>query len=168
MSGVQTAKRRQAELPPPPLPAPPTFVTTPAPAKPVRRLTGADMDRHLPWLVPMMVEDYGYRSDTVLRWLRSWESDNQFSLVCTDDGVGLAMMDLEPLGGAKVVKEIFLYIRTNEGKPEGVQIYQHWCQWGKMSGASRFRFYHSANTPTHDLRAVFPKMAHDRVWFVDL
>jgi hypothetical protein len=100
--------------------------------------------------------------------VQQWPNDNTFCFVGTPNGLGLAVLLYEPLRSDPTVQEIFLYVRGAENKHEGVEIYQHFAQWAKLLRAWRFRWNASAGAPMDEVKAAFPKMRADRLWYVDL
>jgi len=161
------AARKFPEAPPPPPPE--EFNTTPPPKSVVARVLPTTFAQYAEWAIPMLQEDFGNPSRSViLRWVQQWPNDNTFCFVGTPNGLGLAVLLYEPLRSDPTVQEIFLYVRGAENKHEGVEIYQHFAQWAKLLRAWRFRWNASAGAPMDEVKAAFPKMRADRLWYVDL
>lgn len=154
---------------PPPPPEAVEFNTTPPPRPIVSRVLPTTFAQYAEWAVPMLQEDFGnpLRS-TILRWVQQWPNDNTYCFVGTPNGIGLAVLLYEPLRAEPVVREIFLYVRGAENKHEGVEIYKHFAQWAKLSRAWRLRLNYSGSAPMPEIKAAFPKVAYERLWYVDI
>lgn len=164
---MSATKRRYVE---PAAPEPSVeFNTVPPPPPVVRRVTPTDFEQTAGWVIPMIQEDFGGPSSMlVYRWMRSWATDNQFSFVCTDNAVGLAMLANDPLVPVPTVQEIFLYVRPGrQYKHEGLEIYKHFAAWMRMNHAGRFRFYDTPGAPMDELRKLFPDLQEQKMWYVD-
>ena len=156
--------RRVAEIVPPP--PPPVFDTSPVRSF-VKRLTQADLPAYA-WLLPMLQEDFnGPSMETLARWTRSWESDNQFSFVGTPNAAGVAMLMPLPLRPGLIVQELFMLVRDGSHKLEGVEIYKHWAAWMKTARADRFQFHDCLGAPMAEIKAVFPRLLYQKMWYVE-
>lgn len=164
---MSATKRRYAE--PAPVEAAEAFDTTPVPRAKVQRVTNVDIDRCAAWVIPMIQEDFGGPAPELIhRWMRTWSIDNQFSFVCTENAVGLAMLVYDPLSPMPVVQEMFLYVRQGrQFKHEGLEIYKHFAGWMRLNHAGRFRFFDSPGAPMDELRKLFPGLQEQKMWYID-
>jgi len=163
---MSATKRRFAEVATPE--DGPVFDTSPI-KQTVRRVTSVDIDQCAAWIIPMIQQDFGDPGrEMIYRWMRQWSTDNNYSFVCTDNAVGLAMLSFEPMSPIATVQEVFLYVRPGrQYKPEGLEIYKHFAAWMRMNNAGRFRFWDSPGAPMDDLRALFPDLQEQKMWYID-
>ena len=129
------------------------FDTTAVPQN-VRRVLPTELEA-VSWIMPMLQEDFGNPPlEVVLRWMRIWCSDNQYSFVRTENAVGLACLDREDMRFYSLVRERFTYVKPG-CLAEGLDIYRHWFQWGKTAKAERFEFTMVDGAPVGPIKRMF-------------
>ena len=143
------------------------FITEPVKVD-VRRMTQSDIDKHSPWLVPMIQEFFGGPSVSVVAgWLRMWLLSNEYNIACTDNAVGLAMLQYDPLDPVPMVQEIFTFSQDGFVKDD-ISIYRHFIQWGKSVRASEFRFGKPAGDRKELLKAELPGFRWRSICYMEL
>lgn len=143
------------------------FDTTPVRAE-VRRMTQADVDKHAPWLVPLIQElRGGPSSQVVFGWLRSWMLSNEYNLVCTDNAAGLAILSHEAGDPVPVVSVAWTFARGDKASEE-IPLFKHWITWAKQVHASELRFSKSDSDRKELLRQVIPGFKWRPVCYLEI
>lgn len=114
-----------------------------APRKPVevRRFCLPDIEPFGAWMVARLRERWSYLTDrTMVSFVRGAMDSNQYFFVRTDDAIGMAILDHEPMTATPFAREVFVLMRDVEDSQQArevMAIYAQMRNWAKAQSCDR-------------------------------